>query len=202
MADFATAGAAGAAGFAHAEWREIVVQNEALRLFAAAVGIDVLRFFDRRQRGESQRLGFAALENGRTMRARQNADFAGDRAQIMVAAAIDAFLFVENADAKRFFLDVIERLRDRELVGLRIFLQDRRLHFLAQGVDRFAARDFAFGVKRAFDAVAGNAVGDLENLLVHLEQRHLALRLADLAPRAPSECESFRAHVRARTRAP
>ena len=119
MADFAPACAADAAGFADAEWREIVVQEEALRFFAAAVGIDVLRFFDRRESGERDRLRFAALENGRAMRARQHADFAGDLAQVIVAAAINALLLVENADAERFLLHVIERLRDRELVGLR-----------------------------------------------------------------------------------
>ena len=101
-----------------------------------------------------------------------------------------------------FFCDVIERLRDRELVGLGKFLEHRRLHFLSQSVDRFAARDFAFGVERAFDAIAGHLVGDLEDLLIHVEQRHFAFRFADSAPRVLFGCESFRARARARTRAP
>ena len=50
------------------------------------------------------------------MRARQHADFAGDLAQIVVAAAVDALLLVENVAAERFLLDVIERLVDREFV--------------------------------------------------------------------------------------
>ena len=70
MADLATARAAGAAGFADAERREVVMQDETLRCFAAAVGVDVLRFFDRRQGGERERLGFAALENRGAVRAR------------------------------------------------------------------------------------------------------------------------------------
>ena len=48
------------------------MQQKAFRLFAAAVGIDHLRFFDRGESGERERLRFAALENGRAMRARQH----------------------------------------------------------------------------------------------------------------------------------
>ena len=149
-------------------------------MFAAAVGVDHLRFFDRREGGERHRLRFAALENGRAMRAREDADFAGDLAQIVVAAAVDALLLVEDVAAERFFLDVIERLVDRELVRVRKFFEHGRLHFVAQTVDRFAARDFAFGVERGFDPIAGDAVGDFENLRLHFQQRHLAFRLADL----------------------
>ena len=47
-------------------------------------------------------------------------------------------------------------------------------------LDRFAPRDFAFGVERGFDAIARDAVGDFEDLRLHFHQRHLALRLADL----------------------
>ena len=146
VADFATAGAAGAAGFADAERREVVMEKEALRGFAATVGVDVLRFFDRRERDERERLGFAALENRGTMRARQNADFAGDLPQILVAAAIHALLLVEHADAERFLLDVIERLGDRELVGLREFLQHRGLHFFLERVRPLCCARLCFGV--------------------------------------------------------
>src|SRR5438874_4366175 len=46
VANLAPARPAGPPGFADAEWRKIVMQNEPLRLFAAAVSIDHLRFFD------------------------------------------------------------------------------------------------------------------------------------------------------------
>ena len=52
------------------------MQNEPLRSFATAVSIDHLRLFNRRERGQGECLCFAALENCRTMRARQNADLA------------------------------------------------------------------------------------------------------------------------------
>src|ERR1700694_4608872 len=121
MTDLTPARAAGPTGFADTEWREIVVQNETLRNFAATVGVDVLRFFDWRERHKRERLGFAALENRRAMRAREHADFAGDLPQILITAAIHAFLFFENAFSKCFLLHVIERLRNRERVGLGMF---------------------------------------------------------------------------------
>src|SRR5207237_2257502 len=138
--NLAPAGPACAPGFAYAKWRKIVVQNESLRLFAATVGINHLRLFDRSECGERERLGFTALKNRRTVCARQYAYFAADRTQICVTSAIDAFLFFQNADAKRFLLNVIERLRDRERISLRIFFQDRRLHFFTQYVHSFGAR--------------------------------------------------------------
>ena len=39
------------------------MQNEPFRLFAAAVSINHLRLLDRRERGQRDRLSFAALEN-------------------------------------------------------------------------------------------------------------------------------------------
>src|SRR5205085_11065457 len=87
MADLATAGAARPSGNAYAEWREAVMKQKTLRSFTAAIGVDILRFYDRRQRDESERLGFAALKNGRAMRARQDADFARDWTQVLITAA-------------------------------------------------------------------------------------------------------------------
>jgi hypothetical protein len=55
------------------------MQNEPLRLFAPAVSINHLRFLDWGERSQRNCLCFAALENGRTMRARQDAHFAADR---------------------------------------------------------------------------------------------------------------------------
>src|SRR6188472_931187 len=117
MPDLASTGTACPPRFAYAKWRKIVVQNEPLRLFAAAVSIKHLRLLDRRQRSEGDRLGFSALKNGRTVCARQTTYFATDRSQILIAATIDPFLFFQSADAKRLFLDVIECLRNRKGVG-------------------------------------------------------------------------------------
>ena len=156
------------------------MQNKTLRRFAAAVSVDVLRFFDRGERRKRERLRLTALENRRAMRARQHADFAGDLPQILIAAAVHAFLFFENAFAKCLLLHVIERLGDGELVGLRMFFQDRRLDLFAQRFDCLAARDFAFGVKRAFDLIACDLIRDVEQRWIDIQQRHLAFWLADL----------------------
>ena len=61
-----------------------------------------------------------------------------------------------------------------------MFFQDRPLHFLAQCVDRFSARHLAFCVKGLLDPVTGDAVSDIEQVLVRLKQRHLAFRFANL----------------------
>ena len=112
------------------------------------------------------------------MRAGHNAHFAMNRPQILVIATIDPLLSIQNADPKRFLLHIVEGLRDRERIGLRISFQDRHLHFFAQCLDRFSARDLSFGVKCRFNPIAGYAISDLQQVGVHREQRHLAFRLS------------------------
>src|SRR5207237_3094705 len=95
-------GATRSAGLADTERWKIVMQNETLRSYSATVGIDVLRFFNWRERHEGERLGFAALKNGRSMCPRQHAHFTRNRSQVLVTAAVDSLFLVQNADAKRF----------------------------------------------------------------------------------------------------
>src|ERR1017187_1198320 len=76
VADFAPAGTADASGFAHGEIREVIVQDEFFLGSAAGVGIKFLRVVAGAERGQRERLGFAAAEQRRTVGARQNADFA------------------------------------------------------------------------------------------------------------------------------
>ncbi len=75
---------------------------------------------------------------------------------------------------------MIERLGDGELVRFGMFFQDGRLYFFAQSIDCFSARDLALGIKRLLDPIACHPVGDFEQVLIHLEQRHLAFRFAYL----------------------
>src|ERR1700757_381446 len=108
MPDFAAACATGTTGLTHAGRWGIIMEDKPLRLLAAAVSVDHLGLFNRRQRGQRQRLRFTALENRRTVRPWQHADLTVDRPQILVAAAVDAFLFFQNAFSECFLLHVIE----------------------------------------------------------------------------------------------
>ena len=156
------------------------MQDEALGVFTAAVGIDVLGLVGGSKRRDPHRLGFAACEKRGTVRAGEQAHLAGKGADVMQPASVAALLLVEDADPECFFLQVVERLGDLELRSGREFFQNRGFHFLAEGVHGLAAGDFARRVDGGFDAVAGDMVGDLENRVGDLEERHRALGFADL----------------------
>src|SRR5436309_3010426 len=66
VADLAAVLSAEAAGLTHAERWKVVVQDEALRVCAAGIRVHLLRFIERRERGESHSLRFTAREERRT----------------------------------------------------------------------------------------------------------------------------------------
>ena len=144
-------------------------------MFASAVRINILCFFNGSQRRERECLCFTALKNRRTMCSRQHAYFAGDWAQIAVTATVHAFLFFQNTGAKRLLFDEIECLGDRKRIGLGEFFENRRLYLRSQSVDRFSARTFTFSAQRLFESIAGNLTGDIHHLLIHGEQLNVAL---------------------------
>ena len=137
VADFAAARAAGAAGFADAERREVVVQDEALRGLAAGVAVEILGFVGGRERREGDRLRFAALEERAAVRAREQADFGAELADLIEVAAVAADLFVEDADAEGFLLQVVEGLADLELAWPPEISRGSRADFVLERVDRF-----------------------------------------------------------------
>src|SRR6516164_4502659 len=100
--------------FAHTKRREIVMQNKTLRLFASAVRINHLRFFDWSESCEGQCLSFAALKNRRTVCSPQHAYFATDRPQIAVATPIHTLLFFQNAGSERLLFHEVECLVNRK----------------------------------------------------------------------------------------
>ena len=63
------------------------MQHELLRILLDQP-VDALLVAAGAQRHGHQRLGLAALEHGRTVDPRQHVDLAGDRAQLLVAAAV------------------------------------------------------------------------------------------------------------------
>src|SRR6266481_3566012 len=82
------------------------------RLAALAIeAVDDLRIARGAERGDHERLRFAAREQSRAVGARQNTDFDGDRADRLRVAAVDARLAVEDALAD----DVAFELEDQAL---------------------------------------------------------------------------------------
>src|SRR5690606_36934195 len=147
VADFAAARGAHAAGFANRIGREVVMEQEAL-LVHAGQAVDILLVLAGTERRNDDRLGFTAREEGRTVGARQDADFRHDSANGLEIAAVDTALGVENVPA-----------------------DDLRLQVLEDGADDFGGilRLFAFGEEVCLDlgldgvdgSVAISLLGDL-----------------------------------------
>ena len=108
VTDFATARRAHAARLAHRIGREVVVQHEVL-LVGAFQRIDELLVFSGAERGNHQRLGFAAGEQRRAVRARQDADFRDDRAHRFGVAAVDALAGIEHRVAHHLGFHIVEQ---------------------------------------------------------------------------------------------
>ena len=98
-----------------------------------------------------------------------------------ITATVNPLLLIEDVAPEGFLLDVIKRLVDREFVRFRKFFEHCRFHFVAQTANRFAPRHFTLGIERSFDPIACQTVRDLEDFRLHFEQRHFALRFADLS---------------------
>ena len=99
--------------------------------------IDILLVLARAQRGDDQRLGFAAGEQGRAMGAGQHADLSQDRAHRGQIAPVDAALVVENVPAHHLGLGVVERLLDlvERKFGLGALGRERAHDLRLDGVD-------------------------------------------------------------------
>ena len=136
VADFAPAGRAHAAGLADRIGREVVVEQEPL-LIGAVERIDILLVLAGAERGDHQRLRFAAGEQGRAMGAGQHADLGQDRTHRRQIAPVDPALVVENVQAHDLGLGVVERLRDRAGRKLRLgaFGRERGEHLRLDRVD-------------------------------------------------------------------
>ena len=119
------------------------MQNEFLLGLAAGVGIKFLRVVAGAERGERDGLRFAAGKNRRAVGARQNADFAGNRANDVKGATIKAFAAFQNQFADGFLLDVIKRVVDdkgRDFFRAEFF-DELRADFVLDRLDRrFRAR--------------------------------------------------------------
>ncbi len=140
MPDFAAARAAHEAHFADAERREVVMQHEALEGFARFEQFDALLVVFGAESDGNQRLRFAAGEQRGTVRARQNARFAPDLADLVERAAIGTPARIQHLVAEDLLFQRVEELAGFGLLLVRCFLDGR----IVQRVDLRVA--FELGV--------------------------------------------------------
>ena len=108
------------------------------------------------------------------MRAGKNTDFAREITNLVGGASVAAFVFVQNAGAECFFLQIVERLGDFEGSGCGKFFQDLRFDLVLESFDGFVAIDFRRLINGGFDPRSRNAVGDLEEFVFHEKKGGLA----------------------------
>ncbi len=142
VADFAPAGAAHAAGFAHRIGGEVVVQHEVFAVFAFQA-VDDLLILPGAERDHAQRLRLAAGKQRAAVGAGQNAHFGHDLPHRLGVAAIDTQAGVEDGVANNIRLQILQhglggirvqaflgQLGDDGLLGRAHFFVARLLHAL------------------------------------------------------------------------
>ena len=110
MSDLAAVLSTETTSLTHAERREVVVEHEALCVWASSVGVNHLRFVGRSESRDAECLSLTTSKERGAMRAREKTSLAGKRTELMETATVATLLAVENADAESFFLQVIKRL--------------------------------------------------------------------------------------------
>src|SRR6185436_11200606 len=162
VADLAPLGEAVAPRLAGGVRGHVVVEHEALAVFAGQ-RVDDLLVAPGAERDRHQRLGLAAGKQRRAVGARQHADPHGDRAHGARVAAVDARLAVEDLAAHDLRLeveaDVLHGLGSRTTFGayangLEYPLPDR--------VDRFRARLLLLDAERLAQVRLGELVDRLD----------------------------------------
>ena len=107
------------------------------------------------------RLRFAAGEKRRAVRARENADFAGDRADHVKRAAVETFAAFQNQFADGFLLDVVKGVVDDEVGDFfrAEFFDELRADFVLNRVAGGFAGELAGREQRGHKTVAGERLG-------------------------------------------
>ena len=145
------------------------MQNELLFALAAGVGVEFLGVFGSAKGGQDQRLGLAPAEQGRAVRAGENADLAVQRANIFKTAAVHPFPAVQNQTAHGLLLEVIKDILEHELGDLfrAEFFDEFGAQFVRDRLDRGLARQFGRGQQRGHHAVARQGLGLVEDIIRH-----------------------------------
>ena len=143
-------------GLADAERREVVIEHELLAELVEQA-FDALFVADGAERGRDQGLGLAALEQGRAVGARQQADFAVNGADFLEAAAVEPFAFEDQIAEDLFFQSREGRAHlDRRVFRLPAFGQELGLDLLLEGLDLRVALGLDVG-QLGFAHLAGEA---------------------------------------------
>jgi hypothetical protein len=185
VADFAALRRAEAAGFTDRERREVVMEQERI-LRLAFRRIDDLRVARGAERDDDQRLGLAAREQRRTVRARQHADAHRDRADVVELTPVDAHLGLQDAVAQRVVFEFDEFLRHvRGLPALLLgFCLERSHHVGLDRGDRVAALQLVAHLERFFELAADRALEHGDHRLVARRRLPVPRRLGRLRWRA------------------
>src|SRR6266851_2708580 len=159
VADFAAARAAKEFHFTDAEWREVVVQHEAVELVLLEEQVEALHVFLGAQGQSGERLGFPAGKERGTVHAREQADFAGDEANLVERAAIGTAAGVENVVAEDVFAEAFKGALGQGALLVHLFLGffgNRLDDLILESVDEVVAflLGMLFGVHRVVEPVA------------------------------------------------
>src|SRR5205085_550428 len=113
VAHLAARGPADRPRLAHRHRREVVVEVVLLPRLHRVEAVDDLLVVGRAERARDERLGLAAGEERRAVRARQDAELDRDRPDLVRRAAVDAPAR-ERRRADDVALDLVDRARDVE----------------------------------------------------------------------------------------
>ncbi len=174
VADLAAPGAGEAAGLAHRERREVVVEHEALVELAAHV-LDLLFVVRGAERAGDERLRLAAREDDRAVHTRQDAGLRPDRTDLIELAAVEPMALVEDLVAQHLLLHLVE-----DVLGLGVlFLVERVEQVVEDGIDPAVAFELVENPHRVAERSERLVVNRLVERLVYFLGRDRQLLLAD-----------------------
>ena len=162
MADFAAAGAAARASFAHRVGREVIVMHIALAiLFVDAV--KNLGIAHRAKRCHREHLCLAAGEHGGAVRALEHINLCRQRADLIDAAPIHTLAVIQQPAAHDELLELIQAVVD--LIGfLRELLIKFRMNFIVDRQQALIAHALVVRVERCAHIVDGKGLHGLKQL--------------------------------------
>ena len=107
------------------------------------------------------------------MGAGEDTDLTCQMADLVCRAPIATLVFVQNAGAEGFFLEVVEGLGNFKRGGGRKLLEDFGFHLVFEGFDCFVAIHLGGLVDGGFNTGTGHAVGDFEQFVFDEEKGSL-----------------------------